>query len=140
MRRWRKKPIHHYEVLPHRQEDKELLAPTLQAHEKVFGAGPKVLATDKGFYRNMEQIRELEETMPTVSMCKKGRRTAGEITRENTEAFKEDQRFRSGCEGSISVLKQAFKLGKCLLKRFKHYAASIELAVFCHNLVLLTRL
>lgn len=132
--------IHHYEVLPHRQEDQELLAPTLQAHEKVFGTGPKVLATDKGFYRSMEHIRELEETIPTVSMCKKGRRTAGEIARESTEAFKEGQRFRAGCEGSISVLKRAFKLGKCLLKGFKHYAASIGLAVFCHNLVLLTRL
>jgi len=38
------------------------------------------------------------------------------------------------------VLKRAFKLGRCLFKGFKHYAACIGLAVFCHNLVLLTRL
>ena len=136
----KEKFIHYYAVLPERKEDQDLLDGTLQAHKKLFGDLPKVLATDKGFYQSMDQIRVLEETIPTVSMCKKGRRTAEELARESTEVFKEGQRFRAGCEGSISVLKRAFKLGKCLLKGFKHYAASIGLAVFCHNLVVLTRL
>jgi hypothetical protein len=38
------------------------------------------------------------------------------------------------------VLKRAFNLGKCFFKGFKNYAASVGCAVFCHNLVLLTRL
>ena len=32
------------------------------------------------------------------------------------------------------------KLVKCYFKGFKNYAASVGLAVLCHNLVLLTRL
>jgi IS5 family transposase len=131
--------IHHYQVLPVRKEDPDLLAPALRAHEKLFGRPPKVLSTDKGFYESMEQIAALEQTIPVVSMAKKGRRTADQTARESTEAFKDGQRFRAGCEGSISVLKRAFKLGKCLFKGFRHYAASVGLAVFCHNLVLLAR-
>ena len=50
------------------------------------------------------------------------------------------QRFRAGVEGSISVLKRAFHLGRCLFKGFKNYAATVGLAVLCHNLVLLSRL
>jgi len=99
-----------------------------------------VLATDKGFYENMKQILKLEEKITTVSICKKGRRNQAEYERESAEEFKDGQRFRAGCEGSISVLKRVFKLGRCLFKGFKNYAASVGCAVFCHNLVLLTRL
>jgi len=132
--------IHHYQVFPKREEDKELLEPTLKAHKQLFGTGPDVLATDKGFYANMKQILKLEENITTVSICKKGRRNQPELQRESTEEFKDGQRFRAGCEGSISVLKRVFKLSRCLFKGFKNYAASVGCAVFCHNLVLLTRL
>ena len=132
--------IHHYEVFPKREEDKELIKPTLKAHKQLFGTSPDVLATDKGFYENMEQVLKLEENITTVSICKKGRRNQAEYERESTEEFKDGQRFRAGSEGSISVLKRAFKLGRCLFKGYKNYAASVGCAVFCHNLVLLTRL
>ena len=132
--------IHHYQVFPKRKEDKELIKPTLKVHKQLFGTGPDVLATDKGFYENMKQVLKLEKNITTVSICKKGRRNQQEYERESTEEFKDGQRFRAGCEGSISVLKRAFKLGRCLFKGFKNYAASVGCAVFCHNLVLLTRL
>jgi len=132
--------IHHYQVFPKRREDKELLEPTLNAHKQLFGTGPEVVATDKGFYENMKQILKLEEKITTVSICKKGRRSQAEFERESAEEFKDGQRFRAGCEGSISVLKRVFNLGRCLFKGFKNYAASVGCAVFCHNLVLLTRL
>lgn len=132
--------IHHYRVFPKRQEDKDMVKPALQAHQQLFQADPEVLAADKGFYESMTQIVALEETITTVSIGKKGRRNGQEEQRESCQAFKEGQRFRAGCEGSISVLKRAFNLGKCLFKGFKNYAASVGCAVFCHNLVLLTRL
>lgn len=132
--------IHHYQVFPKRQEDKELLEPTLKAHKQLFGTGPEVLATDKGFYENMKQILKLQKNITTVSICKKGRRNPQEYERESTAEFKDGQRFRAGCEGSISVLKRVFNLGRCLFKGFKNYAASVGCAVFCHNLILLTRL
>jgi len=132
--------IHYYQVFGKRKEDKELIEPTMKAHEQLFGSGPEVLATDKGFYENMKQIVQLEENIKTVSICKKGRRNQQEYERESTEEFKDGQRFRAGCEGSISVLKRVFNLGRCLFKGFKNFAASVGCAVFCHNLVLLTRL
>lgn len=132
--------IHHYKVMEKRIEDKELLAPAVAAHKEMFGAYPEVLSTDKGFYESMKQIAGLEEKIATVSIAKKGRRTCEEYQRETTEEFIDGQRFRAGSEGSISVLKRAFKLGRCYFKGFKNYAASVALAVLCHNLVLLTRL
>jgi IS5 family transposase len=132
--------IHHYQVMPRRIEDKDLLAPAVEAHKELFGRYPDVLSTDKGFYESMKQIAGLEEKIATVSIAKKGRRTQEEYERETSEAFLDGQSFRAGSEGSISVLKRAFKLGKCFFKGFKKYAASVGLAVLCHNLILLTRL
>jgi len=131
--------IHHYKVMPRRIEDKDLLEPAIEAHKDLFGHYPALLSTDKGFYESMKQIIGLEQKLATVSIAKKGRRTREEYERETSEDFVEGQRFRAGSEGSISVLKRAFKLGKCFFRGFKHYAASVGLAVLCHNLVLLTR-
>ncbi len=99
-----------------------------------------ITRTDKGFYENMKQIMKLKKNITTVSICKKGRRNQAEYNRESSEQFKDGQRFRAGWEGSISVLKRAFKLGRCFFKGYKNYAASVGCAVFCHNLVLLTKL
>ena len=134
------KYIHHYKVMEKRIEDKELLLPAIEAHKEMFGDYPEVLSTDKGFYESMKQIISLEENILTVSIAKKGRRNQAEYDRETSEEFIDGQRFRAGSEGSISVLKRAFKLGKCFFRGFKNYAASVGFAVLCHNLVLLTRL
>jgi IS5 family transposase len=134
------KYIHHYKVMEKQIPDKDLLLPAVEDHKNMFGSYPDVLSTDKGFYESMKQIEGLEDKIPVVSIAKKGRRTQVEYERETTEAFIEGQRFRAGSEGTISVLKRAFKLGKCFFRGFKNYAASVGFAVLCHNLVLLTKL
>lgn len=132
--------ISHYQALPVRCEDKDLLTGAVRTHQKCFKRKTQVLAADKGFYESREQLAKLRRDIRTVSIGKKGRRTREEENRESTKAFKAGQCFRAGSEGSISVLKRAFKLNRCLFKGFKNYAASLGCAVFCHNLVLLTRL
>ncbi len=134
------KYITHYEVLPERKEDKDLLEGTLKAHKTLFKKAPRVIAADRGFYQDRAQLKKLGEEIETVSIPKKGSRTEEEKARESTDEFKEGQRFRAGSEGSIAVLKRAYKLRKCLFKGFKNFAVSVGCAVFCHNLVLLTQL
>lgn len=131
--------ISHYHVMPKREEDKDLLDETLDAHRDLFGQAPELLAADKGYYAGVTQLKQLEEGIETVSICKKGRRSEAEAAREHSDAFQAGQRFRAGVEGSISVLKRAFKLNRCLFKGFKNFAASVGCAVFCHNLVLLAQ-
>ena len=132
--------ISHYCVLPKREEDKDLLNAAIEAHRELFGRAPGTLAADKGFYESVQQLKALEEEIETVSICKKGRRTEAEEAREHSGAFRDGQRFRAGVEGSISVLKRAFKLNCCLFKGYKNFASSVGCAVFCHNLVLLANI
>jgi len=131
--------ITHYRVMRRREDDTALLSETLATHRALFKQAPSVLAADKGFYQSVHQLAKLEKGIETVSICKKGRRTPAEVAREHSHAFQEGQSFRAGVEGSISVLKRAFKLNRCLFKGYKHFASSVGCAVFCHNLVLLTQ-
>jgi len=131
--------ITHYRVMPKREDDKTLVSETLDTHRELFGEAPRVFSADKGFYESVKQLAELEKDIKVVSICKKGRRTETEEAREHEEEFKAGQCFRAGVEGSISVLKRAFKLNRCLFKGYKNFASSVGCAVFCHNLVLLAQ-
>ena len=53
------------------------------------------------------------------------------------EGMVEWQGFRAGIEGTISVLKRAFRLARCLFRGFRHFASAVGLSVVCHNLVVL---
>jgi IS5 family transposase len=130
----KEKFITFYDCLETRESDKNKIDKLLGDHKKRFGCNPKGLATDKGFYENMDKIKELAKDITTVSIAKKGRRTALEKQREHGKKFKELQKFRAGVEGSISVLKRVFSMDMCLLRTFKNFAARIGHIIFCHNL------
>jgi IS5 family transposase len=133
------KYISQYRVIEAQMADKDLLEDVLKVHATTFKGLPKVLAADKGFYESAKALRDLEEKIETVSIAKKGRRTAEETEREHAKAFRLGQRFRAGIEGAISVLTRGYKLARCLFKGFRNFASSIGCAVFCHNLVVLAR-
>lgn len=130
----KEKFITYYDCLEVREADKYKIDKLLTDHFNKFGCYPKGLAADKGFYENMKKIKELCKDILTVSISKKGRRTALEKQRESGKKFMDLQRFRAGCEGSISVLKRVFSMYKCVLRSFKNFSARIGHIIFCHNL------
>ena len=136
----KEKFISFYDVEPISPHDTEMVDPALNDHKESFSAYPDEFATDKNYYKSMEHVAKWEEEIDIFSMCKKGNRTPEEITREHGLLFKLAQKFRAGCEGSISVLKRVFGLRRCLNRGFNSFAAAIGCLVFCHNLVVLSKL
>jgi len=132
--------ISDYEVFKKRPSDESLVDDILSRHENQFGQLPENFAADKGFYKSMEKIRELEDRIVNVSIAKKGSRTAAETEREHHPVFRQLQRFRAGIEGSISFLKRCLKMGRCLYRSFKTYCSSVGSHIFAHNLLVLARL
>ena len=106
-------------------------------HKKKFGSYPERFTADKNYHVSMEDTRNWEKEIDLYAVGKKGHRDIDEEHREHTKEFRLAQRFRAGCEGSISVLKRAFGLTRVLNRGFKSFAAAIGCLVFCHNLVLL---
>jgi IS5 family transposase len=128
-----------YRVFEKKPVDYTLVDPALESHRKIFGKNPDELSADKGFYEDMEKIKELEQEIEVVSIAKKGNRTDEEAAREKTKAFKLGQRFRAGVEGSISFLKRILGLWRCMNKGWQHFVCTVGATVFVHNLLVLSR-
>jgi IS5 family transposase len=129
--------ISYYSVEELSRHDSACKDTVLNDHKKRFGSYPVRFTADKNYHVSVEDTQEWEKKIPVYAVGKKGRRSEAEERREHSEDFRAAQRFRAGCEGSISVLKRAFGLKRCLNRGFKSFAASIGCLVFCHNLVLL---
>jgi len=122
--------ITQYGVMAPRIPDSRLGERIVAAHERTFGAPPKVLVADKGFRANPEGMAALRAKVEVVAIPQRLKDFAD-------DAFVALQHFRAGIEGTISTLKRAFGLLRCPYRGFKSFAAHVGLSVFCHNLVVL---
>jgi IS5 family transposase len=128
----REKFISDYDAMEHRIADPHLAQTIVEKHERLFGQPPKVLTGDHGFNPEASVRTTLEEKVETLAIPRKLSDWA-EVIGSTW------QRFRAGIEGSISVLKRAFRLLRCPYRGFSSFACSVGLSIFCHNLVVLAR-
>lgn len=136
----KEKFISFYSVEEKSRHDIHMGDEALKDHKKKFGTYPNGVAADKNYYGGPEHTAKWEKRIEHYAVGKKGRRDEEETAREHSIVFRLLQKFRAGCEGSISVLKRAFGLIRCLNRGFNSFASSIGNIVFCHNLVVLSRL
>lgn len=131
--------ISNYATHQKRPAEPPLLEQAVALHKKLFGHVPEVCAGDKGFYAK-QTVKNVEELgVEKVCVPKKGRRTEEEETREKSFWFKAGQAFRAGIEGTVSVLKRAFGLWRCLREGFERFESWVATGVLAHNLVLLSK-
>lgn len=128
-----------YGVFEKKPVDHTLVDGALSSHRRIFGENPREFSADKGFYESMAKINQLEERIEVVSIAKQGKRTEEQTSREKSKSFKLGQRFRAGVEGSISFLKRALGLWRCLNKGWDHYTSTVGATVFVHNLLVFER-
>ena len=127
--------ITHYEVLAKRPADSTLLLPSLQQHVQQFGCAPRAIAADPGFFSAANEASAERMGVKRVSIPASG--TPGKQRKEKQKQrwFKKLQRWRTGCEGRISVLKRRHGLqrsrykGLCGMKRW------VGLGVIADNII-----
>jgi IS5 family transposase len=116
--------ITHYEVLEKRPADATLLIPALELHRQQFGCAPHALAADPGFFSAANEAAAEKMGVKRVSIPASG--TPGKQRKEKQKKrwFKKLQKWRTGCEGRISILKRRHGLnrsrykGLCGMKRW----------------------
>jgi IS5 family transposase len=126
----REKFITNFQTLETQEPDNYLTEPALDGHKEIFGTHPDVVAGDKGMNPRAEKRAALEAKVKVLAIPRRLKDWAD-------EGMVEWQNFRAGIEGTISVLKRAFRLSRCLFRGFRHFAAAVGLSVVCHNLVVL---
>ncbi len=116
-----------YEVMEEKQPDSELLEEITRRHKDIFRKYPETVAGDTGFRAAPEEMAKIEKRVENVAVPGRGK------SRATIDSCWHN--FRAGIEGSISVLKRAYRLSICMYRGFKSFAAAVGMAVFCHNLV-----
>ncbi len=101
-----------YEVFEKRPWDSELLVPAVEAHQQQFDRVPRLVAADAAFYSKVNEDKLHDMGVCGVAVPNRNTRSEERKRLQRRRWFKEGQRWRTGCEGRISVLKRRHGLSR----------------------------
>jgi len=124
-----------YEVYDKKPSDTDLLIPAIERHETLTGRTPDLAAADNGFFSARNEAAAHARGVKRVSIP--NRSTKSEARRETQKKrwFKKGQKWRTGCEGRISLLKRRHGLRRSLYKGEAGMKRWVGLGVIADNLI-----
>jgi transposase, IS5 family len=127
--------ITHYEVYDQRPSDQRLLLPALEAHRRKFGRVPRLVAADAGYYSHANEEGAHALGVKQVSIPNRNTRSQARRQLEKQRWFKQGQKWRTGCEGRISVVKRRHGLERCRYRGGDGMKRWVGLGVIADNLI-----
>jgi IS5 family transposase len=131
--------VTHYEVYDKRPSDSDLVIPSLDVHEQQFGQVPRLLAADAGFYSARNEAAAYARGVKRVSIPNLGTKSAERRALQKKRWFRKGQKWRTGCEGRISLLKRRHGLNRCRYKGPLGMKRWVGLGVIADNLINIAR-
>lgn len=124
-----------FAVFDQRPSDASLLVPALESHIEQFGQAPRVLASDAGFFSAANEAAAEELGVKQVAIPSRSTQSEKRKSRQKLRWFKKAQKWRTGCEGRISVLKRRHGLNRCRYKGQDGMKRWVALGVIADNLI-----
>ncbi len=115
--------VTHFEVYQERPTDSALLVEAVEVHQQQLGLIPHLVAADAGFYSQANEKQLKEMGVKNVSVPNRNTRSEERHFHQKKRSFKRGQRWRTGCEGRISVLKRRHGLHPLPLSRARWHEA-----------------
>src|SRR5258708_5562838 len=124
-----------FEVYQQRPSDSDLLIPSIESHQQKLGCAPHLVAADAGFYSASNEA--VAKQKGDMNVCSPNRSTKSpERKREQKKRwFRNGQRWRTGCEGRISVVQRRHGLTRCRYKGLVGMNRWVGLGVIADNVV-----
>jgi IS5 family transposase len=129
-----------YEVVTENPADVKLLKDGVAGHRHLFRRRLKAVATDRGFYSQANVDGLKSSGIKHVSIPIRGKASAASRAYQRQFWFKRLQRFRTGDEAKISLLKRKFGLRRSLLRGDAGTKIWVGQGIFAHNLWQTTRI
>jgi IS5 family transposase len=124
-----------FEVYDQKPSDSDLLIPSIEVHQKVTGRTPDLVAADAGFY-SAKNVAEAEKMgVRSVSVPNRSTKSKARKELQKKRWFKKGQKWRTGCEGRISLLKRRHGLRRSLYKKPGGMKRWVGLGVIADNLI-----
>jgi transposase, IS5 family len=127
--------ITHYEVYAERPSDSALLIPAVEAHQQQLSKTPELVAADAGFYSAANEKKLEEMGVQRVSVPNRNSRGQERRRIQKSRWFRRGQKWRTGCEGRISILKRRHGLRRCLYRGFTGMQRWVGLGVIADNVI-----
>lgn len=124
-----------FEVYEKRPNDSALLIPAIKSHEEQLGCTPRLVAGDAAFYSAANEKEAHEKGVKRVCVPNRSTKSAERKREQRKRWFKQGQKWRTGCEGRISVLKRRHGLRRCLYKGDAGMKRWVGLGVIADNLI-----
>jgi transposase, IS5 family len=129
-----------YEVYARRPHDSDLLIPAIIAHRAKLGRIPRLVATDAGFYSARNEAAAKAMGVKRVCIPNRASKSPERKREQKKRWFRNGQKWRTGCEGRISVVKRRNGLGRCRYKTDIGMQRWVGLGVISDNLVNIGRM
>src|SRR5436190_166706 len=127
--------ITHYQVFAKRPNDADLLVPAVQKHEEQFGRVPQLVAGDAGFYSASNEAELSEMGVKQISVPNRSTKSPERRRHQKKRSFRRGQKWRTGVEGRISVLKRRHGLNRCRYRGDAGMQRWVGLGVIADNLI-----
>jgi transposase, IS5 family len=124
-----------YEVYARRPNDCDLLLPAIAAHQAKLGRIPRLVATDAGFYSAKNEAAAKAMGVKRVCIPNRSSRNPERKREQKKRWFRDGQKWRTGCEGRISVIKRRNGLDRCRYKAESGMQRWVGLGVIADNLI-----
>ena len=124
-----------YEVYGTRPSDSTLLIPAIELHQQQFGGAPRVVAADAAFFSASNEKAAHEKGVERVCIPNRSTKSAERKKEQKKRWFRDGQKWRTGCEGRISVLKRRHGLNRCRYKGDDGMRRWVGLGVIGDNLI-----
>jgi IS5 family transposase len=127
--------ITNYVVYAKRPSDADLLTPALETHVETFGRVPRVVAGDAAFYSAKNEAAAHAKGVKRVCVPSRSTKNPDRRREQKKRWFRTGQRWRTGCEGRISVVKRRHGLNRCRYKGDHGMQRWVGLAVIADNVI-----
>ena len=131
--------VTHYEVYDRRPSDSDLLIPSLAVHEQQFGRPPRLVTADAGFFSARNEAHAQARGVKRVAIPSLGTKSEERRAVQKKRWFRDAQKWRTGCEGRISLLKRRHGLDRCRYKGLAGMKRWVGLGVVADNLINIAR-
>ena len=124
-----------YEVYDQRPSDSDLLIPAIETHEAKLGRTPRLVAADAGFYSAKNEAAAKARGVKRVCIPNRSTKSTERKREQKKRWFRNGQKWRTGCEGRISVVKRRHGLDRCRYKGSSGMKRWVGLGVVADNLI-----
>ena len=124
-----------YEVYDRRPNDADLLIPAIELHQARLGRVPYLVAADAAFYSGKNEAAAKAKGVKRVCIPNRSTKSPERKREQKKRWFRKGQKWRTGSEGRISVVKRRHGLNRCRYKGDAGMKRWVGLGVIGDNLV-----